>query len=505
MHRRAAVSLGQLLLFVCFLTGCGSPPQLPMTYPFVEVLLEPPPAAGTQVQVNATFNGKSRSETFLDNDMLSRITISLPPEGRGNLEMLVTVRDANRCIVATARTELMVTANEVRTLTVNLMAQLPPLCPMGPPVPITVQKTGDGKGEIVATPDSLSCDAGCQTKMASFESGTVVTLAATADPGGAGTRYTFDGWSGACTGTGGCFITLAQAENVTARFTCHGWCPENLPGVTSNLNGLYGFASNRLVAVGDGGIILQWNGSGWTRLTSSITTNNLRGISGFNGTLGFAVGDAGTILRTTDGGTGWAVLPAVAAVQLRSVWIASMTEAYAVGDKINNNYPWLIYDGTTWGNPGLGGLDHAWNSAYGVGPGQYYIVGASGRAVVSVPLLNATNVDGAPELRGIFGLSHLTMTAVGGGGTIVRYMPATRTWSSMNRLSAASPNLRAIHGTGPTRMVTVGEGGTVWTYDGNTWSVEQTPMTTQLNAVFLISNEEIFVVGQGGLIYHKRP
>lgn len=504
MHRRAAVSLGSLLLFVFLLSGCGSPPPLPMTYPFVEVLLEPPPAAGTQVQVNATFNGKSRSETFVDNDMLNRITISLPPEGRGSLEMQVTVRDASRCIVSTARTELVVSANEVRTLTVNLVAQTPPLCPTGPPVPFSVQKVGDGKGEIVATPDSLSCDAACAMKMGSFESGTVVTLAATPDPGGQGTSYSFDGWSGACTGKGGCFITLAQAENVTARFTCHGWCPENVPGVASNLNGLYGFASNRLIAVGDSGTMLQWNGNSWIRL-SAITANHLRSVSGFGGTLGFAVGDAGTILRTTDGGGGWAVLPSPATAQLRSVWIASMTEAYAVGDKINNNYPWLVYNGVSWGDPGQGGLDHAWHSVYGVGPGQYYVVGASGRTAVGFPILISPAVAGSPELRGVFGLSHLTMTAVGGGGTIVRYMPASATWSSMNRPGIDTPNLRALHGTGPTRMVTVGEGGTVWTYNGTTWSVEQTPMTTQLNAVFLISDEEIFVVGQGGLIYHKRP
>ena len=96
MHRLSRlISLLFLLLGVpLFSAGCGSPPPTPMTYPFVEVLLENLPAAVKQVQVDATFGSKTRTEVFSDNDMLQRITISLPPDGRGPLDMQVTVRDA---------------------------------------------------------------------------------------------------------------------------------------------------------------------------------------------------------------------------------------------------------------------------------------------------------------------------------------------------------------------------------------------------------------------------
>jgi hypothetical protein len=41
-----------------------------------------------------------------------------------------------------------------------------------------------------------------------------VTLTATASAGS-----TFTGWSGACTGTGSCVVTMSAAKSVTATFT----------------------------------------------------------------------------------------------------------------------------------------------------------------------------------------------------------------------------------------------------------------------------------------------
>jgi photosystem II stability/assembly factor-like uncharacterized protein len=504
MHRRAALRLGSLLLFVFLLTGCGSPPQpLPMTYPFIEVVLEGLPAGVTQVQVDATFNGKSRSETFADNDMLNRVTISLPPDGRGNLEMLVTVRDGNRCLLAMGKSEVMVSANEVRTITVTLSAQTPPLCPTGMMYAVNVQKTGDGRGDIVAMPDSLSCDPACAMKSGMFEAGATISLAATPDPGATGSYSIFEGWSGACTGTGSCFVTVAQAENVTARFSCRGWCPESLPAVTTNLNGIWGFSSNRVIAVGDAGVILQWNGTSWTPVTK-LTTNPLRGVHGLNSTYGFAVGDGGIILQTTDGGTGWATSTSATTQGLRSVWIAATNEAYAVGDPRGNNFPWLRWNGTAWADPGQGGFDQAWHSVFGVGPGRYFIVGVGGRTAVGTPDPMAYVVTGNPELRGVFGTSATTMTAVGMSGTIARYDSVGKVWNSMARPGTATPTLRAIHGTA-NRMYTVGDAGTVWLLEAGVWRAEPTPITTQLNGVFLLSDNEVFVVGQNGLIYHKRP
>ena len=76
--------------------------------------------------------------------------------------------------------------------------------------PLTVAKAGTGTGTVASSPSGINCGATCS---ASFTSGTSVGLSATAATGS-----TFTGWSGACTGTGGCAVVLDAAKSVTATF-----------------------------------------------------------------------------------------------------------------------------------------------------------------------------------------------------------------------------------------------------------------------------------------------
>jgi hypothetical protein len=77
-------------------------------------------------------------------------------------------------------------------------------------VQLTVSEAGSGSGTITSNPAGISC----QSCSASFPAGTVVTLTANPD-----SSFVFDGWSGACTGTGACSITLNAAASVTAQFS----------------------------------------------------------------------------------------------------------------------------------------------------------------------------------------------------------------------------------------------------------------------------------------------
>jgi uncharacterized repeat protein (TIGR02543 family) len=76
---------------------------------------------------------------------------------------------------------------------------------------LTVTKAGTGAGTVTSSPAGISCGATCS---ASFASGTSVTLTAAAASGS-----TFAGWSGACTGTGTCTVSMTAARTVTATFT----------------------------------------------------------------------------------------------------------------------------------------------------------------------------------------------------------------------------------------------------------------------------------------------
>lgn len=93
---------------------------------------------------------------------------------------------------------------------------------------LTIQGSGAGTGTVTSqdglTP-AIDCDitggtpaaSGCS---ASYGVGTVVTLTAT--PSGSSL---FTGWTGACTGTGTCQVTMSQARTVTAGFSLSGSSP----------------------------------------------------------------------------------------------------------------------------------------------------------------------------------------------------------------------------------------------------------------------------------------
>ncbi len=76
---------------------------------------------------------------------------------------------------------------------------------------LAVTRTGSGRGTIASSPTGIDCGTACA---ANFGAGTIVRLAASAD-----SSSVFSGWSGACTGTGSCTVTMNSATGVTASFS----------------------------------------------------------------------------------------------------------------------------------------------------------------------------------------------------------------------------------------------------------------------------------------------
>jgi hypothetical protein len=75
---------------------------------------------------------------------------------------------------------------------------------------LTVHKTGSGSGTVTSSPAAISCGATCSGQ---FNGGTSVTLTAAAVSGSK-----FSGWSGDCSGTGTCTLTMSANHTVTAAF-----------------------------------------------------------------------------------------------------------------------------------------------------------------------------------------------------------------------------------------------------------------------------------------------
>jgi len=75
---------------------------------------------------------------------------------------------------------------------------------------LSFYKLGTGSGKVTSVPVGIACTASCTH---AFAAGTVVTLTAVPKSGSK-----FTGWSGACSGTGKCVVTMSVARTVKATF-----------------------------------------------------------------------------------------------------------------------------------------------------------------------------------------------------------------------------------------------------------------------------------------------
>jgi hypothetical protein len=89
---------------------------------------------------------------------------------------------------------------------------------------IAVSRSGAGKGTVTSVPGGIICGTTCSH---GFPYGTSVTLTANATKG---SRFT--GWTGACTGTGGCTITTDGNTTVAATFVLRPCIVPKLKGRT---------------------------------------------------------------------------------------------------------------------------------------------------------------------------------------------------------------------------------------------------------------------------------
>ncbi len=75
---------------------------------------------------------------------------------------------------------------------------------------LTVEKTGSGSGTVASAPSGINCGSTCS---ATFPTSNSVTLVPTAAAGS-----TFVRWTGACSGTGSCTLTMSNDQVVSAQF-----------------------------------------------------------------------------------------------------------------------------------------------------------------------------------------------------------------------------------------------------------------------------------------------
>jgi uncharacterized repeat protein (TIGR02543 family) len=147
---------------------------------------------------------------------------------------------------------------------------------------LSVTKAGTGNGTVTSSPAGISCGTDCSE---SYANGTVVTLTAAPAAGSI-----FAGWSGSCTGTGTCSVTMSAAKSVTATFnkprytltvtkagTGSGTVTSNPAGVSCGADCSEPYDSGKVVtltaAPATGSTFAGWSGSCTGTGTCSVTMN----------------------------------------------------------------------------------------------------------------------------------------------------------------------------------------------------------------------------------------
>lgn len=167
--------------------------------------------------------------------------------------------------------------------------------------------------------------------------------------GGSNYRYTFLKWNGSS------WSLLA---------------PTTIPADSSsnqNLNAVHVISTNNDnvgdlgFAVGNSGVILRYNGTTWTAMTSS-TTSNLFGVFVVSASEAWAVGASGDILRWN--GSSWSLNNSTATQQLNAISMVD-TNGDGLADfgvAVGNSGRIMVYNGSTW-------------SAVSSGSANYFAVG----------------------------------------------------------------------------------------------------------------------------------
>jgi hypothetical protein len=143
------------------------------------------------------------------------------------------------------------------------------------------------------------------------------------------------------------------------------------PAQSYTLRGVWGSSSANVFAVGDSGVVLRYNGTSWSRITTG-TTAQLNRVWGSSATNVYAATSTGRLLRYN--GTAWSFVAGVQAPgALWSVWGSSASNVYAVGDA------GIVfrYNGTSWTRVRLPRRDVLYG-VWGTGASNVYVGGGAG-------------------------------------------------------------------------------------------------------------------------------
>lgn len=279
-------------------------------------------------------------------------------------------------------------------------------------------------------------------------------------------------------------------------------------GTQYALTSIWGSGANDIWAVGSGGTIVHWDGSGWVR-TPSGTAETFTAVYGTGAKDVYALARFADI-RHSDGFAGdtttWTPL-AIAerfknvGVRARAAWGTSPEELYVGGDYIHD-YDWVyeveLGKWNLWRREDVdGGIDLA-----GVEPtGDMFVTPQV------LPTIRALWGTSATDLWALTDRAPYAQWGPGGanGGSVHRTANpdgGTPLWVAVN--TQTTTGLKGLHGTSKDDVWAVGAGGAIRHFAAGqySWAIVDSPVTEDLNCVWAIAPDDAWIVGNGGTILH---
>ena len=271
-----------------------------------------------------------------------------------------------------------------------------------PTFPLTVTLAGNGTGTVTSSPSGIGCGSDCAEN---YTVGTHVSLTATPASGSL-----FAGWSGACSGTGPCAVTVDQAKAVTATFLPAATLTVTLtgsgigavgsvpPGINCGDDCTETYAAGTQVtltaATASGTLFDGWGGACSGTGPCVVTLDSSQSVTASFSLSGLSL----TVLRGGNGAGSVSSAPAGITCGV------DCTESYANGAQVSLT-----------ATPAAGSTFAGWaGDCAGTGPCQVALTGPKTVIALFEPLSVGVNVgrqSGAPTLV-------VTLTARGGCGAI---------------------------------------------------------------------------------------
>jgi len=279
-----------------------------------------------------------------------------------------------------------------------------------------------------------------------------------------------------------------------------GW--ERIATAANAMYGVWGTSPQNVFLVGDGGVILHFDGNALTTMTSG-TTANLRSVWGSSATDVYAVGHSGAngVVVHYDG-TAWSTVTTPAIGQLTSVHGTSATDVWAVGaaSTIHFDGTWqthalpsganIVYD--VWS---VGGGE-AWAAAVQLSPssvGRLLHFSAGNWTIAGSTTSDLFTTVWASSSSDVYAAGQY----IAGGAGYQLYHYNGSTLAPIARVGAGIAN--DMWGSGPANVHVVDQNGDHVRWDGTALTVSIVD-TADLISIFGTDDQHVFTIDRGAYV-----